>query len=86
MSGYGMGGWVSAVAERQTERERAGRLYITSLHGAVQQARRRVGGQATRTFRCNVVQACKHACVGVVDCPGGVARVAGTVSEKGRAK
>jgi hypothetical protein len=61
MSGHSMSGWVGAVAER--ERERAGRLYIRSLHGTVKQARRRVGGQATRAIRFDVVQACKHACV-----------------------
>jgi hypothetical protein len=55
-----MSGWVGAVAEREREQ---GWLYIRSLHGTVKQARRRVGGQAARAIRFDVVQACKHACV-----------------------
>jgi hypothetical protein len=58
MSGYKMSGWASAVAERES-RAAVHHYYCTVPYNRLFA---RVGGQATRTIRCDVVQACKHAC------------------------
>ena len=58
MSGHRMSGWVSAVACERESRAAVHHCTVPYNRLVV-----RVGGQATRTIRCDVVQACKHACV-----------------------
>lgn len=53
-----MSGWVSAVACERESRAAVHHCTVPYNRLVV-----RVGGQATRTIRCDVVQACKHACV-----------------------